>query len=80
MQSFWLLCRIECSSEVKTTCGNRELAAYPDMLSQCCAFAMFVSTLRELMERLRLLKPFGSLRPTCEAAVLKVKVEIYASH
>lgn len=77
MQSFVPLCRIECSGKDKATCVNRELAAYPDMLSQCCPFALFVSILRELMGRLHLLKPSGSVRPTCEAAVAKETENVY---
>ena len=72
VQSFGPLCRIECSAEVKATCVNRELAEYPDMLCQSGPFALFVSTLGELMGRLRLLEPSGCERPTCEAAVVKV--------
>lgn len=45
--SFWVQCRTECSAEDKATCVNRELAAFPDMLSQCCPG--FVSILGELM-------------------------------
>lgn len=61
--------RIDCSGEDKATCVNRELAAYPGMLSQRCTFAMFVRILRESMRRLCLPKPSGPLRPRCESAV-----------
>lgn len=72
MQSFGPLCRIECSAKVKATCVNRKLAEYPDKLCQSCPLALFVSTLGELMGRLRLLEPSGCERPTCEAVVVKV--------
>lgn len=67
MQSFELLCRIECSGEVKATCVNRELAVDPDML-----FGVFVSTVGRLIGRLPLLKPSGSENPPCDAAILKM--------
>ena len=38
------------------------------------SFALFISPLGELMGRLRLLKPSGSVRPICESAVVKVTV------
>lgn len=69
MQSFELLCRIECSGEVKATCVNRELAVDPDML-----FGVFVSTVGELIGRLPLLKPSGSENPPCDPAILKMIV------
>lgn len=75
MQSFGPLCRTEYSGQVKVTCVNRDLAAYLDMLSQfVCPFAVFVSTLGELMGRLWIVKPSGSVRPTCEDAAVKVTV------
>lgn len=66
---FELLCRIECSGEVKATCVNRELAVDPDML-----FGVFVSAVGELIGRLPLLKPSGSENPPCDAAILKMIV------
>lgn len=63
---------IDCSDEDKATCVNRELAAYPGMLSRRCPFAMFVRICGEWMRRLRLPKPSGSLRPRCESALLEV--------
>lgn len=71
LKSFGLLCKIDCSGEVKATCVNRELAVYLDILSQCCPFGVFVSTLGELIGRLCLLKPSGSIR---EDAVVKATV------
>lgn len=70
-QSAGLLCKIDCSGEVKATCVNRELAVYPDILSQCCPFGVFVSALGELKGRLCLLKPSGSVR---EDTVVKATV------
>lgn len=67
-QSVGLLRKIDCSAEVKAACVNRELTVHPDILSQCCPFGVFVSTLGESMGRLCLLKPSGSVR---EEAVVK---------